>query len=261
MAPEIFSGHYDSQVDLWSAGVLFYVVLTGMLPLARDRSVGLCTSREAERGAALASALEANEIRECPALAVDLLRGLLAAEPEARLTAAAALDHAWLSERATHGEAGEELDWQTGRSFSMESSTYASTPQSTGSRSKSKCWQVGSQTPTDLDPSQDAEDPRLAEAKEDRTRDVMQQTCCTPWFAWLLSSATRATTAGLPPVGHRCCRPRALDLLCTFKGLLGLASSGIKDVMVGAWAPFPGKCATALALPRGSTCSFGDWSL
>lgn len=32
VAPEVLRGHYGTQCDMWSVGVLFYVMLTGYVP-------------------------------------------------------------------------------------------------------------------------------------------------------------------------------------------------------------------------------------
>ena len=32
MAPEVFTGEYTTKLDVWSAGVMLYVILTGQFP-------------------------------------------------------------------------------------------------------------------------------------------------------------------------------------------------------------------------------------
>lgn len=32
MAPEIFAGKYTEKCDIWSIGIIFYIMLTGVVP-------------------------------------------------------------------------------------------------------------------------------------------------------------------------------------------------------------------------------------
>jgi len=111
MAPEIFSNYYTTQVDLWSTGVLFYIILTGKPPWSQDPSRGLTPNRAVTEGNALSEALAVDEIAAAPKLAVELLRGLLVVAPGIRLSAEAAIEHEWLRETKT---AEDISDWHSG---------------------------------------------------------------------------------------------------------------------------------------------------
>merc|ERR1712039_362085 len=74
------------------------IILTGKPPWKQGQSTGLCLNKQMGNGTAVKVALDASEIANAPPDAVGLLKGLLVSEPEARLTAAAAGEHAWLSD-------------------------------------------------------------------------------------------------------------------------------------------------------------------
>lgn len=102
VAPEVFSGWYNTQVDLWSLGVGLYVMLAGDPPFEGGSSSQLDQHSkeaqvEARRGIALQNALAICELEQAPKKAVSLLRGLLEGRPEQRLNATTALAHSWFS--------------------------------------------------------------------------------------------------------------------------------------------------------------------
>jgi len=39
MAPEVFDEKYDSKCDIWSLGVLLYVLVSGYLPFQGDNTL------------------------------------------------------------------------------------------------------------------------------------------------------------------------------------------------------------------------------
>ncbi|KUF85201.1 hypothetical protein AM588_10000844 [Phytophthora nicotianae] len=78
VAPEVLNGEgYDSKVDLWSLGVVLYIMLCGFPPFSED-----------ENG------LESVYLKIRSAK--DLIRNLLNVSPQERFSAAQALNHPWI---------------------------------------------------------------------------------------------------------------------------------------------------------------------
>jgi calcium-dependent protein kinase len=87
-APEVFDGiGYTSQCDLWSLGVIVFILLSGYQPFA-DAS-----SSDRRRG----KYEWKPEKWEGLGLALDFVQKLLEVDPEERLRAAQALEHPWLA--------------------------------------------------------------------------------------------------------------------------------------------------------------------
>ncbi|XP_030939088.1 calcium-dependent protein kinase 10-like [Quercus lobata] len=91
MAPEVLKRNYGPEVDIWSAGVIVYILLCGVPPFWA----------ETEQGVALAILRGNIDFRREPwpqisESAKSLVRQMLEQDPKKRLTAQQVLDHPWL---------------------------------------------------------------------------------------------------------------------------------------------------------------------
>ncbi|KAJ7238096.1 hypothetical protein O6H91_Y443500 [Diphasiastrum complanatum] len=91
MAPEVLKRNYGPEVDVWSAGVILYILLCGVPPFWA----------ETEQGVAQAILRGSLDFRREPwpkvsENAKSLVRQMLDPDPKARLTAQQVLDHPWL---------------------------------------------------------------------------------------------------------------------------------------------------------------------
>jgi len=86
--------YYTSQADLFSVGVILFILLVGYPPFP----LGLPSQDEALEKMLLEdfSELELGYWKEISADAKDLVRRLLRADPGSRLTASAVLEHPWI---------------------------------------------------------------------------------------------------------------------------------------------------------------------
>lgn len=99
LAPEVITGNYDERVDLWSLGVMLFMMLCGDYPFEISGVQDLQPSR-----------LKQQRIRTKDAWhllsadAQDVVRGLLVVEPDDRLSIEACMRHRWLQEEATRAQ-------------------------------------------------------------------------------------------------------------------------------------------------------------
>lgn len=91
MAPEVLKRNYGPEVDVWSAGVILYILLCGVPPFWA----------ETEQGVALAILRGNIDFKREPwpqvsDTAKNLVRQMLEPDPRKRLTARDVLDHPWI---------------------------------------------------------------------------------------------------------------------------------------------------------------------
>ncbi|KAG6386122.1 hypothetical protein SASPL_155013 [Salvia splendens] len=92
MAPEVLKRNYGPEVDIWSAGVILYILLCGVPPF---------WAGETEQGVALSILRGVIDFKREPwpqvsESAKSLVRQMLNPDPKKRLTAQQVLDHPWI---------------------------------------------------------------------------------------------------------------------------------------------------------------------
>jgi len=96
VAPEVLmGGNYDSEVDIWSIGVITYVLLCGFTPFYGDNQRQLF-----ERILHAQFDFPSPEWDDISPAAKDFVKKMLVVNPAQRLTASQALAHQWIQETA-----------------------------------------------------------------------------------------------------------------------------------------------------------------
>jgi calcium-dependent protein kinase len=106
MAPEVLKRNYGQEIDVWSAGVILYILLCGVPPFWA----------ETEQGVAQAIIRSVVDFRRDPwpkvsENAKDLVKKMLDPDPKRRPTAQQVLDHPWLlnAKKAPNVSLGETV--------------------------------------------------------------------------------------------------------------------------------------------------------
>eukprot|EP00429_Kryptoperidinium_foliaceum_P128488 CAMPEP_0176282956 /NCGR_PEP_ID=MMETSP0121_2-20121125/51067_1 /TAXON_ID=160619 /ORGANISM="Kryptoperidinium foliaceum, Strain CCMP 1326" /LENGTH=495 /DNA_ID=CAMNT_0017623317 /DNA_START=48 /DNA_END=1535 /DNA_ORIENTATION=- len=95
VAPQVLAGKYDHASDLWSIGVITYVMLCGYPPFFGETDADVLA--KVREGKFSFNSADWNNISED---AKNLIRMLLKMDPAVRYTAAQALNHDWIKNKA-----------------------------------------------------------------------------------------------------------------------------------------------------------------
>lgn len=103
VAPEVLDGSYTEICDMWSIGVIIYVLLSGQKPF-----FGACEADVMAKIKRAEYTFDEPSWETTSEDAKQLIRGLILLNPAERLTAAQVLQHKWMGERFS-GEAAPSV--------------------------------------------------------------------------------------------------------------------------------------------------------
>ena len=90
MAPEVLNKSYDNKCDIWSCGVILYILLSGRPPFNADHELEIMRLIKIGKYSMTGRVWEFVSSQ-----AKELIKGMLCYNPKKRLTAKQALDHDW----------------------------------------------------------------------------------------------------------------------------------------------------------------------
>ncbi|CDP07348.1 unnamed protein product [Coffea canephora] len=93
VAPEILKRNYGKEADVWSAGVILYILLSGFPPFSAENDKAIFNEILVGR-----LDFQSSPWPSISSGAKDLVRKMLTMDPRKRITAAGALEHPWLKE-------------------------------------------------------------------------------------------------------------------------------------------------------------------
>merc|ERR1712194_653857 len=95
VAPQVLQGSYDQTSDLWSCGVIMYVLLCGYPPFYGETDADVLSKVRLGK-----FSFASSNWRSVTQDAKDLIRLLIKMDPKQRLTAEQALNHSWIKDKA-----------------------------------------------------------------------------------------------------------------------------------------------------------------
>lgn len=93
IAPEVLNKKYNEKCDIWSAGIIVYIILSGTPPFNGNSDAEIMKRVKAGK-----YTFDIPEFKNVSEKAKDFISKLLTYDPEKRVSAADALKHPWITE-------------------------------------------------------------------------------------------------------------------------------------------------------------------
>ena len=100
LAPEVLSQEYTEASDLWSLGVVIYMMVTGAVPfggVTNDAIVQKIIKKTAQPAKLRSTLASTMRNAQCSASCIDFVLGLMTVDMNDRMTASQASQHAWFT--------------------------------------------------------------------------------------------------------------------------------------------------------------------
>ena len=94
IAPEILKSDYTEKCDIWSIGVILYILLSGKPPFYGDDDKEILNSVKVGT-----YSMQGPEWKNISNDAKDLIKKMLTYDPIQRITAEAAMNHGWIKKK------------------------------------------------------------------------------------------------------------------------------------------------------------------
>lgn len=104
VAPEVLEKDYTSQCDMWSLGVIVFILLVGYMPFSGSESVQM---KSIKAGKYMIKKEKWDNVSD---KAASFVRALLVVNPDERLTAEKALEHPFVKEREKVMRSDSQMD-------------------------------------------------------------------------------------------------------------------------------------------------------
>ena len=97
IAPEVLQESYNEKCDVWSIGVILYLLLIGQAPFDGEDDNIICQKIISEE-----INYDSNRIKNLSKESIDFMKKLLEKNPDKRISSAQALEHSWIKKYAPH---------------------------------------------------------------------------------------------------------------------------------------------------------------
>ncbi|KAJ7550726.1 hypothetical protein O6H91_07G114800 [Diphasiastrum complanatum] len=127
IAPEVLKGEYGEEADVWSAGVVLYILLSGVPPFWGDTEEAIFNAIKFGH-----LDLSSDPWPSVSAAAKDLIKGMLRQEIKKRLTPGQVLNHRWIVEHTQTKDLANlpasyiPVDMNVSSSWRTETTSFAS---------------------------------------------------------------------------------------------------------------------------------------